>query len=55
MHVHSGAAALWTLPHLKAGSWYLDYAKGFCPEEEEELKNKLDVADIALGSSVGAL
>jgi hypothetical protein len=46
---------MWTLPHLKAGSWYLDCAKGFCPEEEEELKNKLNVADIALGSSVGAL
>jgi hypothetical protein len=50
-----GQLQMWTLPHLKAGSWYLDYGKGFCPEEEEELKNKLDAADIASGSAVGAL
>jgi hypothetical protein len=46
---------MWTLPHLKAGSWYLDCGKGFCPEEEEELKNKLDAANIVSGSAVGAL
>jgi hypothetical protein len=50
-----GQLRMWTLPHLKAGSWYLDYGKGFCPEEEEELKNKLDAANIASGSDVGVL
>jgi hypothetical protein len=50
-----GQLRMWILPHLKAGSWYLDCAKGFCPEEEEELKNKLDAADIASGPSVGAI
>jgi hypothetical protein len=50
-----GQLRMWTLLHLKAGSWYLDCGKGFCPEEEEELKNKLDTADIASGSVVGAL
>jgi hypothetical protein len=50
-----GQLQMWILPHLKAGSWYLDCGKGFCPEEEEELKNKLDAADIASGSTVGAL
>ena len=45
---------MWILPHLKAGSWYLDYAKGFCPQEEEELKNKLNVTNIA-SDFVGAL
>jgi hypothetical protein len=50
-----GQLRMWTLPHLKAGSWYIDCGKGFCPEKEEELKNKLDAADIASGSAVGAL
>ena len=46
---------MWTPPHLKAGSWYLDCGKGFCPEEEEELKNTLDAADIASDSAAAAL
>jgi hypothetical protein len=50
-----GQLRMWTLPHLKAGSWYIDCGKGFCPEEEKELKNKLDAADITSGSAVGAL
>jgi hypothetical protein len=50
-----GQLRMWTLPHLKAGSWYLDCGRGFCPEEEEELKKKLDAADIASGSTVGVL
>ena len=43
---------VWTLPRLKSGSWYLDCGKGFYLEEEEELKNKLDAADIVSGSAV---
>ena len=46
---------LWTPKYLKACSWYLNYGKGFCPEEEEELKNTLDAADIASGSTAAAL
>ena len=49
-----GQLKVWSLPHLKAGSWYLDCGKGFCPEEEEELKKRLDAADLASGIAVGA-
>jgi hypothetical protein len=38
------------LPHLKTGSWYIDYGKGFCPEEEEDLKASIDAKDTAKGS-----
>jgi hypothetical protein len=28
----------WSVIHLKAGCWYLDYGKTFCPEDEEDVK-----------------
>jgi hypothetical protein len=34
----------WSAPHLKSGCWYLDCAKGLCPEEEEDLKKFVDNA-----------
>jgi hypothetical protein len=45
-----GQIRAWSLPHLKTGSWYIDYGKGFCPEEEEELKASIDAKDTASGS-----
>jgi hypothetical protein len=38
------------LLHLNTGSWYIDCGKGFCPEEEEELKASIDAKDTASGS-----
>jgi hypothetical protein len=29
---------------LKSGCWYLDCAKGFCHEDEEDLKKSIDIA-----------
>ena len=26
---------IWSLPHLKGSTWYLDCTKGFCPIKEE--------------------
>jgi hypothetical protein len=28
----------WSVPHLKAGCWYIDCGKTFCPEDKEEVK-----------------
>jgi hypothetical protein len=45
-----GQIHAWSLLHLKTGNWYIDCGKGFCPEEEEELKASIDAKDIASGS-----
>jgi hypothetical protein len=45
-----GQIRAWSLPHLKTGSWYIDCRKGFCPEEEEELKASIDAKGTASGS-----
>jgi hypothetical protein len=45
-----GQIHAWSLPHLKIGSWYIDCGKGFCPEEEEDLKVSIDAKDTASGS-----
>jgi hypothetical protein len=45
-----GQIRTWSLPHLKIGSWYIDCRKGFCLEEEEELKASIDAKDTASGS-----
>jgi hypothetical protein len=34
----------WFAPHLKSGCWYLDCAKGFCHEDEGDLKKSIDIA-----------
>jgi hypothetical protein len=46
-----GQIRSWALPHLKIGCWYIDCGKGFCPEEEEELKAAIDAKDSASGSA----
>ena len=40
-----GQIHAWSLPHLKTGCWYIDCGKGFCPEEEEDLKASIDAKD----------
>jgi hypothetical protein len=34
----------WSAPHLKSSCWYLDCAKGFCHEDEEDLKKSIDIS-----------
>jgi hypothetical protein len=46
-----GQIRSWPLPHLKTGCWYIDCGKGFCPEEEEELKVAIDAKDSTSGSA----
>jgi hypothetical protein len=43
MFTHAQLRA-WSAPHLKSGCWYLDCAKGFCHEDEEDLKKSIDIA-----------
>ena len=41
---------IWSVPHLKAGCWYLECSKSFYPVEEEDVKkscNKADLKDVA--------
>jgi hypothetical protein len=45
-----GQIRAWSLPHLKTGNWYIDCGKGFCLEEEEDLKAIIDVKDTTLES-----
>jgi hypothetical protein len=43
MFIH-GHIRAWSVPHLKLGCWYLDCAKGFCPEDKEDLKKSIEIA-----------
>jgi hypothetical protein len=43
MFTHAQLRA-WSALHLKSGCWYLDCAKGFCHEDEEDLKKSIDIA-----------
>jgi hypothetical protein len=36
---------LWSIAHLKACCWYIDYGKAFCPVEEEDAKMACNEAD----------
>jgi cation transport ATPase len=36
---------IWSVPHLKASCWYLDFPKSFCPVEEEDVKKSCNKAD----------
>jgi hypothetical protein len=45
-----GQIRAWSLRHLKTSSWYIDCGKGFCPEEEEDLKASIDAKDTTSGS-----
>ena len=40
-----GQIRAWSLPHLKTGCWYIDCGKGFCPEEELDLKASIDAKE----------
>jgi hypothetical protein len=47
---------VWSTAHLKAGCWYIDYGKIFCPVEEEDAKKACVQADskgAALGPNQG--
>jgi hypothetical protein len=51
MFTHAQIRA-WSAPHLKSGCWYLDCAKGFCPEEEEDLKKSIDMSSSTIDLTV---
>jgi hypothetical protein len=36
---------IWSVPHLKAGHWYIECGKTICPVEEEEVKISYDRAN----------
>jgi hypothetical protein len=44
---------LWSIAHLKACCWYIDYGKAFCPVEEEDAKKACDQVD-SQGTALGA-
>jgi hypothetical protein len=35
----------WSIPHIQAGCWYIEYRKTICPVEEEEVKHACDKVD----------
>jgi hypothetical protein len=50
-HTHT-----WSTAHLKAGCWYIDCEKVFCPVEEEDAKKaciQIDSKDSTLGRNQG--
>jgi hypothetical protein len=36
---------MWSVPHLKAGCWYIDCGKIHCPVEEEDVKKACEKAN----------
>jgi hypothetical protein len=47
---------IWSNAHLKAGCWYTDCGKVYCPLEEEDVKKacvQADSKDAALGTNQG--
>jgi hypothetical protein len=40
-----GQTRIWSVPHLKAGCWYIDCRKIYCPVEEEDVKKACEKAD----------
>jgi hypothetical protein len=43
----------WSVPHVKAGCWYIECGKAICPIEEEDVKTAYDKANprgVKLGS-----
>jgi hypothetical protein len=43
----------WSVPHFKAGCWYIECGKIICPIEEEEVKISCDKAD-SRGAELGS-
>jgi hypothetical protein len=41
----TGHIRTWSVPHLKAGCWYIDCGKIHCPVEEEDVKKACENAD----------
>jgi hypothetical protein len=41
-----GQTRIWSVPHLKAGCWYIDCGKIHCPIEEEDVKKACEKADL---------
>jgi hypothetical protein len=37
---------IWLVPHLKAGCWYIDCGKIYCPVEEEDVRKACEKADL---------
>jgi hypothetical protein len=48
-----GQIRIWSLPHLKAGCWYIDCGKIYCPIREEDVRKTCEIAD-SKGASKGA-
>jgi hypothetical protein len=40
-----GQIRIWSLPHLKAGCWYIDCEKMYCPIQEEDVRKTCETAD----------
>jgi hypothetical protein len=37
---------IWSLPHLKAGCWYIDCGKIYCPIQQEDVRKTCEMADL---------
>jgi hypothetical protein len=48
----TGHTHMWSIPHLKAGCWYIDCGKIHCPVEEEDVKKTYEKVD-SKGAAVG--
>jgi flagellar biosynthesis GTPase FlhF len=40
-----GQICIWSLPHLKAGCWYIDYGKIYCPIHEDNVRKTCETVD----------
>jgi hypothetical protein len=40
-----GQTRIWSLPHLKAGCWYIDCGKIYCPIQEEDVRKTCETTD----------
>jgi hypothetical protein len=40
-----GQIRIWSVPHLKAGCWYIDCGKIYCPIQEEDVRKACEMAD----------
>jgi hypothetical protein len=37
---------IWSLPHLKAGCWYIDCGNIYCPIQQEDVRKTCEMADL---------
>jgi hypothetical protein len=47
-----GETCIWSVPHLKAGCWYIDCRKVYCLVEEEDVRKACETAD-SKGATTG--